>query len=241
MVHVNNLESTERSSIVSPLPDVRVGQEVQKLMREATPERGARAVEPAHLDFGDIYKATCLTEKPSAKVLTPSEKDFKPDTSYSTRGSREWLQKHNEQSQKPMELNESGKYAVKPGDSLGSIAERSLKLEGKNCSPADVQKRIKELEDINKDQFGNRDLIKPGMVLKIKPEPEDVSCVRTIPPRYSFEFEMQTPEVDPAPPIAGFGDAIENPKKSESKESCPESTNPFEGLSYESAGILMHV
>lgn len=170
MVRVNNLESVESKSITNQKPENGAGaaSEAMTLMDRTQLTATKRAAEPDQLSFNaSIYDCN----RPGAKhVITPGERDFRPDPSLSSRGAREWQDKHREQSQKPMEVNKDGKYEVKPGDSFASIAKRDLKKDGKEPSQADIDKRSKELQELNKDSTSNGHYLKPGMQLRLKPE-----------------------------------------------------------------------
>lgn len=170
MVRVNQMESAESKSITNQKPESGAGaaSEAMKLMDKPQLPSAIKRAEPDQLSFNaSIYDC----HRPGAKhVITPGERDFRPDPTLSSKGAREWQDKHREQSQKPMEVNKDGKYEVKPGDSFASIAKRDLKKDGKEPSQADIDKRSKELQDLNKDSTSNGHYLKPGMQLRMKPE-----------------------------------------------------------------------
>lgn len=175
MVRVNNVESVESKSITSHKPENGgASAEAMKLMDKAQLPSAGKRSEPDQIVFNSsIYDC----QRPGNKhVITPGERDFRPDPTLSSRGAREWQEKHKEQSKKPMELNKDGKYEVQPGDSFSSIAKRDLKRDGKEPSQADIEKRSKELQELNKDSTSNGHYLKPGMTLRMKPD--EAECKR---------------------------------------------------------------
>lgn len=166
MVRVNNMESVESRSITSHKPENGASAEALKLMEKTQLPNTGKREEPSQLVFSEeIY----VCNRPGkSHVITPGERDFRPDPTLSSRSAREWQEKHKEQSQKPMELNKDGQYEVKPGDSFASIAKRDLKKDGKEPSQAEIDKRSKELQEINKDSTSNGHYLKPGMTLRMK-------------------------------------------------------------------------
>ncbi|MBS1999540.1 MAG: LysM peptidoglycan-binding domain-containing protein [Cyanobacteria bacterium SZAS LIN-2] len=181
MVRVNNLDETsERSQLTRP--DVfspQFQEQFQGLVRVTPilphPRRGS---EPGHLDFtGPSIYGNCDSGHRMHRPMTDAERNFTPDLTYSGVRAREFLDKMNEQRHKPVELNSDGKYEVKPGDTLATIAERTLRKDGHSPSQAEIQARTKELERLNGDQIGNRHLLKPGMHLRLTPGADD-TCRR---------------------------------------------------------------
>jgi hypothetical protein len=181
MVHVYNLtDSSEGSQFTKPdVPSSSLQNHIQGLMRDIPlkPHTSNRS-EPGHLDFSgpSIYQSCDGTAR-AHKPLTRAEQNFTPDMSYSGAQGREFLNKMNEQRHKPIELNNDGKYEVRPGDTLATIAERTLKQDGHKPTQAEIQSRSKELEQLNGNQIGNRHLLKPGMQLKLAPTADD-ACRR---------------------------------------------------------------
>ncbi|MBS2010260.1 MAG: LysM peptidoglycan-binding domain-containing protein [Cyanobacteria bacterium SZAS TMP-1] len=151
--------------------------------------------EPGHLDFtGPSIYGNCDSGPRARKPMTDAERSFTPDMSYSGARGREFLHKMNEQRQKPLELNSDGNYEVKPGDTLATIAERTLRKDGHAPSQAEIQSRTKELERLNGDQIGNRHLLKPGMQLKLTPGADD-TCRRA--PDKTPQSGFGSPTLDP--------------------------------------------
>jgi hypothetical protein len=103
-------------------------------------------------------------------------KDWHPSPGSDSPEARKWQEQNKELGKHKIEEKE---YTVKPGDSLGTIAERTLKGEGnQHPSPADIDKKMKEIIEQNKEQYPtlvcNPDYIVPGMKLKVgePPKPE---------------------------------------------------------------------
>ncbi|MDQ5932870.1 MAG: LysM peptidoglycan-binding protein [Cyanobacteriota bacterium erpe_2018_sw_21hr_WHONDRS-SW48-000092_B_bin.40] len=96
---------------------------------------------------------------------------FKPDYERRTESGRAWDKEAKKQQGSGFEVGPDGKYEVKPGDSLWGIAERAIKKEGGKSSPAEVQKRVKELVEANKENLPGLDcnphLLKRGGKLNI--------------------------------------------------------------------------
>lgn len=96
---------------------------------------------------------------------------FKPDYERRTESGRAWDKEAKKQQGSGFEVGPDGKYEVKPGDSLWGIAERAIKKEGGKTSPAEVQKRVKELVEANKENLPGLDcnphLLKRGGKLNI--------------------------------------------------------------------------
>lgn len=175
MVRVNNIESVESKSITSHKPENSgASAEALKLMEKTQLPAAGKRSEPDQLAFNSsIYEC----QRPGNKhVITPGERDFRPDPTFSSRSAREWQEKHKQQSQKPMELNKDGKYEVQPGDSFSSIAKRDLNKDGKVHSQAEIERRSKELQELNKDSTSNGHYLKPGMTLRMKPD--EAECKR---------------------------------------------------------------
>jgi len=193
VVHVNNLvESGERQSFTRPdAPSQDLSGHVQQMMRDMPHSKSSgRSAEPPSIDLSPtIYGSNCDGTAKAHKQLTPAERNFTPDMTYGGANGREFQQKMNEQRAKPIELNGDGKYEVKPGDTLSTLAERSLKIDGHKPSQAEIQKRTKELEELNGDQLGNRHLLKPGMKLKLAPGQEDLECKQNGPAYGSYPAE----------------------------------------------------
>ncbi|CAN5507302.1 hypothetical protein BH11CYA1_BH11CYA1_17630 [soil metagenome] len=106
-----------------------------------------------------------------ACTLNDACSPFKPDYERKTESGRAWSREAKKQQGNGFDLNAEGKYEVKPGDSLWGIAERSIKKEGGKSSPAEVQKRVKELVEANKENLPGLDcnphLLKRGGKLNI--------------------------------------------------------------------------
>ena len=96
---------------------------------------------------------------------------FKPDYERRTESGRAWDKEAKKQQGSNLEVGPDGKYEVKPGDSLWGIAERAIKKEGGKSSAAEVQKRVKELVEANKENLPGLDcnphLLKRGTKLNI--------------------------------------------------------------------------
>ena len=180
MVHVNNLiESGERQTFTrQDCPSQALQDQVQGIMRDTPLQRGTgRASETATIDLSPpIYGSNCDGTARAHKQPSAAEKNFVPDMTYSTPKSREFQQKMHEQRDKPIMVDGAGKYEVKPGDTLSTIVERCLKIDGGKPTQAEIQKGVKELEQLNGDQLGNRHLLRPGMKLKLSSGPEDMEC-----------------------------------------------------------------
>lgn len=100
---------------------------------------------------------------------------FKPDYERKTESGRAWDKEAKKQQGTGLEVGPDGKYEVKPGDSLWGIAERAIKKEGGKSSAAEVQKRVKELVEANKENLPGLDcnphLLKRGGKLNIPGRP----------------------------------------------------------------------
>ncbi len=96
---------------------------------------------------------------------------FTPDYKRETESGRAWDREAKKQQGSNLEVGPDGKYEVKPGDSLWGIAERAIKKEGGKSSAAEVQKRVKELVEANKENLPGLDcnphLLKRGTKLNI--------------------------------------------------------------------------
>jgi hypothetical protein len=96
---------------------------------------------------------------------------FKPDYERKTESGRAWDKEAKKQQGSSLEVGPDGKYEVKPGDSLWGMAERLIKKEGGKSSAAEVQKRVKELVEANKENLPGLDcnphLLKRGTKLNI--------------------------------------------------------------------------
>lgn len=96
---------------------------------------------------------------------------FKPDYERKTESGRAWDKEAKKQQGTGIEVGPDGKYEVKQGDSLWGIAERAIKKEGGKSSAAEVQKRVKELVEANKENLPGLDcnphLLKRGGKLNI--------------------------------------------------------------------------
>ncbi len=100
---------------------------------------------------------------------------FKPDYERKTESGRAWDKEAKKQQGTGLEVGPDGKYEVKQGDSLWGIAERAIKKEGGKSSAAEVQKRVKELVEANKENLPGLDcnphLLKRGGKLNIPGRP----------------------------------------------------------------------
>lgn len=92
-----------------------------------------------------------------ACTLSDACSGFKPDYKRETPGGRAWDGLARRQRDSGIETGADGKYEVKPGDSLWGIAERMIKKEGGRSTAAELQKRVKELVEANKENIPGLD------------------------------------------------------------------------------------
>lgn len=127
-----------------------------------------REVQSQTLPLAPRPDGSCRVENPCSP--------FKPDYSGNSDSARAWNKEAKQQKGKEIEVGPDGKYEVKQGDSLWGIAERSLKKEGGKASQAEVQKRVKELVEANKEQYPgldcNPNLLKRGSKLIVPGQAE---------------------------------------------------------------------
>ncbi len=93
----------------------------------------------------------------AACTINEACSSFKPDYKRETESGRAWDGLARRQRQTGIEPGADGKYEVKPGDSLWGIAERMIKKEGGRSTPAELQKRVKELVEANKENIPGLD------------------------------------------------------------------------------------
>jgi len=82
---------------------------------------------------------------------------FKPDYSGKSDSARAWQKDAKHQSTTGIETGPDGRYEAKQGDSLWGIAQRMVKKEGRHSSVAEVQKKVKELVEANKENLPGLD------------------------------------------------------------------------------------
>ncbi len=101
---------------------------------------------------------------------------FKPDYSGKSDSARAWNKEAKQQKGQGVEVGPDGKYEAKQGDSLWGIAERLIKKEGGKSSQSEVQKRVKELVEANKENLPGLDcnphLLKRGSKLNLPGQTE---------------------------------------------------------------------
>ncbi|MFA6210649.1 MAG: hypothetical protein WC714_14560 [Candidatus Obscuribacterales bacterium] len=117
-----------------------------------------------------------------ACTLNDACSPFKPDYERKTESGRAWDKEAKKQKGTGIDVGPDGKYEVKPGDSLWGMAERLIKKEGGKSSAAEVQKRVKELVEANKENLPGLDcnphLLKRGTRINIPGGNRDDSAAK---------------------------------------------------------------
>lgn len=97
-----------------------------------------------------------------------SRRQFRPDSSLSTPGAREWQQRSQQQRRQNLEVGQDGRYEVKPGDSLWTIGERAARgNSAQRPSPRDIQESMRRILEANPDLNCNPNLLRRGQRLVI--------------------------------------------------------------------------
>lgn len=107
---------------------------------------------------------TCQIAKPDCS----ERKQFTPDYQLRTRAGREWQGRSQEQRQKPLGVDQEGKYQVQKGDSLWTLGERMAR--GKDGRKADsklIERNVKRLLEENPELKCNPNLLREGTKLRI--------------------------------------------------------------------------
>lgn len=123
----------------------------------------------SHVDFDNIYEKTSGGSCKAGGPGKVSDCDWRPDAN--ARGADKWFEASRQQRGKALD-HKDGEYTVQRGDSMWTIAERSLKEHGgEKPGAAAIQQRMKEIVDANKDRFPgldcNNHLLRPDMKLRI--------------------------------------------------------------------------
>lgn len=106
---------------------------------------------------------------------SPSARNWRPAAPDSPQG-RAWEQRSERQRNAPLERDESGRYVVRDGDSLGRIAERMLREQKPDANRREIQDGIRRLIEANPALRCNPDLIRRGQVLVIPGRAGDASA-----------------------------------------------------------------
>ncbi|MBC8000037.1 MAG: hypothetical protein IAF58_18925 [Leptolyngbya sp.] len=141
-----------------------------------------------------------LNMAPAEKTANRAENsaicNFKPDYDLSTPQAQQWHAESQKQRLNPVELDQDGRYTVKWGDSLSTIAERTLKTAGLPVDKDSLKSLQNAIVDANRDEYKtldcNRDFIKEKWSLKI---PVPGQRVEAQPP----VVEAPPPEPEPIP------------------------------------------
>jgi hypothetical protein len=150
------------NAIAEAVQLMQTGQSDRKLASSSVPVS-------SHVDFDNIYERTSGGTCRAALPGKVSDCDWRPDAK--AKGADEWFEASRQQRDKALE-HKDGEYTVQRGDSMWTIAERSLKEHGgEKPGAAAIQQRMKEIVDANKDRFPgldcNNHLLRPDMKLRI--------------------------------------------------------------------------
>lgn len=131
--------------------------------------------------------------------------NFKPDYDLSTPQAQQWHAESQKQRLNPVELDQDGRYTVKWGDSLSTIAERTLKTAGLPVDKESLKSLQDAIVEANREEYKtldcNRDFIKEKWSLKIP-----VPGKQEVPPPV---VENPPPVVEQPPPVV---EAIPEPE-----------------------------
>lgn len=149
--------------------------------------------------------------------------NWRPDYDLSTESARKWQQQSEKNRVQPFKENQDGTYTVEYGDSLWTVAERTLKAQGDGKpTTKEIKDEIQAYVDLNDDVYKslacNPDYIRTGWKLKVpgahQPPPEEVQ------PKPEPEVITPRPE-DIYPPEP------EHHRRHEPRERCHQPDNNY--------------